>query len=641
MRGTFGRRRRRWPRVLAVVVVVVAIGAGVAFFIANRNSSSSLPNSQVDAFLTSWSRGDAPGMAAQLDTPPPTLAKQAMSLVQSAPGSKAEYKVIKLTRDKGKSDRATATYHAHVDLPAFGPVDWDGSLPLAKTKTGWKIRWDPSDLYPGLQGAQRLVLHRTWPTRASILAADGSVLSGVKDSVDVGVRRDHITDLNDVKKHFSDVLHVDPALIDAALAKGPKDHPDWFLYVTTVPRDAVYTTVIHPALEPVGGITFQTGKSVQPTSAVLASQVIGTVGDATAERLQRLGPPYKAGDKVGISGLQATFEKQLAGTPAGTVDVVNDNGATDHQIVKFPGTDPRPVKLTIDPKTQTAAENALVSVKPDQKVALVAIDTKTGAIRAVVSKPDSGSDRALEGKYPPGSTFKVITSAALLANGSNAATPAPCPATRTVDGEQFKNFEGEASDTLNLAQAFAQSCNNAFIGLATQLPNNALSQAAGSFGFNAKWSLPVTNFGGSYPPPKDQAELAASSIGQGRVEASPAQMASVAAAVASGQWHSPVLTTDPAPQQLTATPLAPAVLDNLRTFMAGVVAPGGTAAGAKLPAGTLGKTGTAETGAPTAPTHAWFIGYRGDVAFAVIVEDGGVGGEVAAPLAASFLNGLG
>ena len=76
--------------------------------------------------------------------------------------------------------------------------------------------------------------------------------------------------------------------------------------------------------------------------------------------------------------------------------------------------------------------------------------------------------------------------------------------------------------------------------------------------------------------------------------------------------------------------------------MGAVVQPGGTAAGAGLPAGTLGKTGTAEFGNGNPPhTHAWFIGFRGNLAFAVIVEDGGVGGRVAAPRAAAFLNALG
>ena len=236
--------------------------------------------------------------------------------------------------------------------------------------------------------------------------------------------------------------------------------------------------------------------------------------------------------------MQNVYEKRLAGTPRTDVVIVDAKGATVRAIKHFPGKAPQPVRLTIDPAIQTAAENALAGVT--RNAALVAVDTTTGAIRAVVSKPDGGFNRALAGTYPPGSTFKVVTSAALLTAGSTGSTPAPCPATITVDGRSFQNFEGEASGALDLARAFQISCNNAFIGLADKLPDDTLTKAATSFGFNAHWSLGIEASGGSYPKPSDRAELAASAIGQGRVLASPVQMASVAAAVANGQWHAPL-----------------------------------------------------------------------------------------------------
>jgi cell division protein FtsI/penicillin-binding protein 2 len=90
-----------------------------------------------------------------------------------------------------------------------------------------------------------------------------------------------------------------------------------------------------------------------------------------------------------------------------------------------------------------------------------------------------------------------------------------------------------------------------------------------------------------------------------------------------------------------ATPLPTGVAAALDRLMAGVVTGDGTAAGAGLPAGTVGKTGTAEFGSgPNPPTHAWFIGFRGDLAFAVFVYGGGIGGKVAAPLAAKLLDAL-
>jgi len=354
--------------------------------------------------------------------------------------------------------------------------------------------------------------------------------------------------------------------------------------------------------------------------------------------LKQLGPPYRAGDIVGLSGLQAAYETRLAGTPNAAV-VVESGGKVVRAVKRLAGHPGQPVVVTIDEKMQQAAESAMAGVT--LPAALVAIDIPTGQIRAVVSKPDQGFERALDGAYPPGSTFKVVTSTALLMAGDTASTQAPCPTTITVNGQVFRNFEGESSGALSLAGAFQISCNNAFIGLADKLPSEDLPQAGALFGFGAKWSLPVPSYGGTFPTPKDRAELAASAIGQGRILASPLQMASVAAAVASGKWRAPVLTTEPAVTPVTRAALDPNVVATLQSFMASVVQPPGTAAGAGLPAGTVGKTGTAEFGSGNPPpTHAWFIGYRGNTAFAVIVEGGGVGGRVAAPLAAKFLDAL-
>ena len=643
---TFGTRRRRWfrrPRTLIVIAVVLALGAGAVFAVRRQNPGRpALPSGQVDAFLRAWGAGDGRTMASLLDHPPATnLGVLATALVDSAPGSRASYTRSSLVRDS-RGDGASATYHGHIDVAGFGPFDWNGAFAIKRVKlakeTIWRITWHPSDLYPGLAAGQHLTLRRSWPARASITAADGTLLAGRQSSVTIGLEPDRVAkSLGQIKQLLHTLVGTDPATVDAAL-RAPGVRPYYFVPVATVPDDDRYHRVLHPQLAPVPGVFFQAGQSVLAASDLLSAQLIGSVGDITAERLHQLGPPYRVGDKVGLSGLQAAYETHLAGRPTGTV-VIEAGTRVVRTVKEFPGRAAQPVDVTIDPNTQRAAESALSGVT--LPAALVAIDASTGQIRAVVSKPDNGFERALDGAYPPGSTFKVITSTALLAAGRTGSTPAPCPPTLTVDGRPFKNFEGEASGAIDLAQAFKISCNNAFIGLADQLPSNALATAAALFGFGARWSLPVASFGGSYPTPRDRAELAASAIGQGRVLASPAQMASVAAAVASGQWHAPVLTTQPAAAPLSAPALDPRVVATLRSFMASVDQPGGTAAGAGLPPGVLGKTGTAEFGDANPPaTHAWFIGYRGNLAFAVIVEGGGIGGQVAAPLAAKFLDAI-
>ena len=146
----------------------------------------------------------------------------------------------------------------------------------------------------------------------------------------------------------------------------------------------------------------------------------------------------------------------------------------------------------------------------------MAVNASTGAVLAAVSA-NSGFDQAIDGGFPPGSTFKVITSSALISHGLGPQSAASCPGTATVDGEVFHNAEGEAPVS-NLMQAFTESCNTAFIKLATgHLSPPDFLAAATMFGLGKSLHIGLTAFGGSVPKPTDQADLAATSIGQGRV----------------------------------------------------------------------------------------------------------------------------
>src|SRR5262249_39538899 len=158
-----------------------------------------------------------------------------------------------------------------------------------------------------------------------------------------------------------------------------------------------------------------------------------------------------------------------------------------------------------------------------------------------------------------------------------------------------------------------------------------------AFGFGKSYDIPLPAAGGQFPPPADAAEVAAAAIGQGRVLASPLQMATVAAAVARGTWRPPRLLSDNPAGPATPHALDPAVVASLRDLMGEVVRTGtGTAAAVPGPTPVSGKTGTAEVGADPNVTHAWFIAFRGNLAVAIVVEKGGVGGRVAAPIAARF-----
>ncbi|MEV1178466.1 penicillin-binding transpeptidase domain-containing protein [Nonomuraea sp. NPDC049784] len=260
-------------------------------------------------------------------------------------------------------------------------------------------------------------------------------------------------------------------------------------------------------------------------------------------------------------------------------------------------------------------------------------------ILAVVNN-QGGFNRALDGRYPPGSTFKAVTAIGLLAAGMSPQDSVTCPMYSTVGGLKIRNSDKEAFGSLSFLDSFAHSCNTTFAPLAEQkLGADKLLEAAEDVGFNQQLNIGVPATKASFPKAQSDAELAAEAFGQGRITASPLTMASVAAAIADGTWRPPTLVPS-LKQKAEERALPDGVKEKLHEMMAAVVSKG-TAKAAGLPAGTHGKTGTAEYGTgDDLNTHAWFMGFKGDVAFAVVVEGGGAGGKVAAPVAAAFLKGL-
>jgi cell division protein FtsI/penicillin-binding protein 2 len=193
-----------------------------------------------------------------------------------------------------------------------------------------------------------------------------------------------------------------------------------------------------------------------------------------------------------------------------------------------------------------------------------------------------------------------------------------------------------------VAGAFTESCNTAFVQLATShLQPASLPAAAALYGIGSPPQMGLAAIGGSVPVPKDNAGLAATAIGQASVVVSPLDMAMVAAAVDTGSARAARLVVGAPDDTSVGRPLPAVVVSGLGAMMAQVVA-SGTAAGVGLPAGTHAKTGTAEYGSGTSlHTDAWLIGYDGDVAFALVVHDStGNGGPVAGPIAARFLTAL-
>ena len=366
----------------------------------------------------------------------------------------------------------------------------------------------------------------------------------------------------------------------------------------------------------------------------------GNVVAASAAQARQLGAPYLAGELIGQGGIEQAYQARLAGKPALSIRIVGPGHRAGAAIAQFGGSPGQPVRTSIEMKVQLAASHAVSTAPTSKPVDLVAVQPSTGHVLAVVERP-GGFDRALSGIFPPGSAFKIVTASALAQRGLRPGSAVQCPARVSIGGRSFHNFDFETLGATTLQTAFAVSCNTTFASLATQrLTGPSLAAMAREYGFNASPALGIPATLGHFTTPSQPVDLAADAIGQGTDLVNPLSHASVAAAVEGGSWLPPELVTDPAPAQ-TARPhrLSPAILATLRPMMRAVVtSPLGTAAHVGFPPGVHGKTGTAEYGSgKNPPSHAWFVGYRGNLAFAVLVEGGGVGADASGPIANTFV----
>ncbi|MGQ0841049.1 penicillin-binding transpeptidase domain-containing protein [Actinokineospora sp.] len=389
-------------------------------------------------------------------------------------------------------------------------------------------------------------------------------------------------------------------------------------------------TVVHPSLTPGHALV-----------------VRGSATDRTAV-LDRDGQPLMSwqGGEVrpvdpAVAPLLAGGMKRLAGpkaAEASRIVLVDGGGAEVTTLFGVAAAPTAAVTSTLSVPTQRAAQAAVDTAAGPALV--VAIQPSTGDILAVAQNRAAGdAPKALNGLYPPGSTFKVVTAAAVLGAGkATIDTVLPCPGSQTIGTRAIKNADFELGQA-PLRTAFAQSCNTTFAALAADLPADLLPRAAAQFGLAADFEIPgLATQTGRVRPAGGTPEQVENSIGQGTVQASPFGLALMTATVAKGSAVTPRLFAGI--QTVVKTgyqgPSAGTV-GALRTMMREVVTSGrGRALAGYGP--VAGKTGTAQFGDGTR-SHGWFAGYRGDVAFAVLVEDAGAAAPAVA-VTGKFLAGL-
>lgn len=325
-----------------------------------------------------------------------------------------------------------------------------------------------------------------------------------------------------------------------------------------------------------------------------------------------------------VDGLEEKWRESIDTAAGATVLLVDGTGKLTGQVQRFVGTTPNPVETTLDVQVQQAA-NAAVAAE-GRPAMVVAIRPSTGGILAVAQNQaaDKQGPIALTGLYPPGSTFKTITTAAALrARMVEPDSNLRCPGKQRFGDRVIPNDDEFDLGTVPLHVAFARSCNTTMAALSTKLGDTALTDTARMFGLGVDYQIPgLTTITGSVPAAQSAAQKVESGIGQGQVTASPFGMALVEASLAARRTVTPTLIQGVATGENAQPQDIPAdVASALRSMMREVVT-AGTATALRDNPGLGGKTGTAEFG-DASGSHGWFAGISGDLAFATLVVDGG------------------
>jgi penicillin-binding protein 2 len=420
----------------------------------------------------------------------------------------------------------------------------------------------------------------------------------------------------------------------------------------------------------------------QTTSHILG--YIGEIGQSEMQELAEHG--YSTGDMIGKSGVEKMFENQLRGKDGGKQIIVNAKG---HQIKILGCKEPLPgsnIRLTIDYRIQKLIESAIGK----KRGGIVVIDPRNGEILGLVSRPDfdpniftrpissevwgklsSGqhsvfTNRVIQGQYPPASTFKLVVAAAALEEGLIGADDLfVCKGSYQVGNRAFRCWKRKGHGAVNITEGIVQSCDIFFYQLGQRVGVEKMAYYARKLGLGSPTGIDIPGEkAGLIPTPhwkRDRfrmgwypGDTVNMSIGQGYVLTTPIQMANAFCTIANGgtlyKLHllDAILTPEgkliekTAPRIIRQLDLKPQTKKILREAFISVVSRG-TGRKAKVKGTDVaGKTGTSEN--PHGADHAWFIGFAPAdsprICVAVLLENAGQGGSVAAPICGKIIEGI-
>jgi cell division protein FtsI/penicillin-binding protein 2 len=537
-------------------------------------------------------------------------------------------------------DGATATATLAWVWPIAGD-EWSYTTDVEMKRVGdeWQVPWSRALIEPSLRQATVLDVTPVGGARGDILGNRGVALVTDRDVVRFGIDRTQVpaAQAGASARDLARLVGVEPAAYAAQVeASGDKA----FVEAITLRKDEVPLDVARGYSQIKGAVGIPDQVPLAPTRE-FAAPILGTVGDVTAEMIKEHPDTYEIGDQAGLSGLQARYDEQLQGVDGAVVNAVASDGM-ERELYRVDAQQGQPLRLTLDLQLQAAAERALDGVGPAS--ALVAVRPSDGAILAAANGAGTdGYNVATYGQAAPGSTFKTVSSLALLRAGLKPSSTVPCTSRIVVDGKPFENYDDYPSGALGnipLSAAVANSCNTAFISQAGKVKDGELAAAAASLGLGIDHDLGFPAYFGQVPAPKSQTEAAADLIGQGGILASPMAMATVMASIQSG--------TTVVPQMVKSVkvsvpdgvdPLTAGESSALTSMLRGVVTSGSGRGLLDVPGPpVIAKTGTAEfeRNGKTL-THAWMVAAQGDLAVAVYVDEGSSGSGTAGPILEQFL----
>ena len=592
-------------RVTALLAVAAVVTAGGLLSACTPKPLGPEPTAQ--AFFAALAKGDTASAAGLSDHP--AAARAALNEAWS--GLQATALDATVLSSKYAEHTGSVTYRYTWHLPKDRTWTYDGQLNMVRDEGNWEVRWSATGLHPNLGENQTFALRADAPRRASVNERGGT------DVLVPGYLYHYALD---AKSAAGDLMPTARAVADALR---PFDDT----------MDA--QRLAEQASSSTGALDLITLRQSdhERVSVALANRP-GVVVTPRAELLptdERFAPAI-------ISQVKKSVVDQLDGQAGWRVVSVNQNGNDVDVLNEVAGAPAPSVTISLDRAVQNAAQDAVNMV--GKKAMIVAIKPSTGEILAVAQNAaaDGDGSAATTGLYPPGSTFKIVTAGAAIER--DMATPNTllgCPGTADIGHRTVPNYGGFDLGTVPMSRAFASSCNTTFAELASRMPPKGLTTAAAQYGLGLDYTIDgITTLTGSVPPTVDLAERTEDGFGQGKVLVSPFGMAMVAATVAAGKTPVPQLIEGrPTETSGERTPISPKMVDALRPMMQLVVT-NGTAKELNGNGDVRGKTGEAEF---IGGSHAWFAGYRGDLAFAALIVGGG-SSEYAVRMSRDMLNGL-